>query len=117
MDTKEAFGTSGVFDEFAKFAQETAKFMRERGVELESNMAKVMGESGKPFMKFAEGTKLGKYIEANPSRAAMFALMTGMMFTHMMKSRGVNMSFETGPEAMKSGDTSKPKTTAKAKAA
>ena len=116
MDTKVS-ETSGLFDEFSKFARETADYLHERAAELEENMTKVMGESGKAFgMKFGEGTKLGKYIEMNPTKAAMFAFMTGMMFSHMTKSRGGSPFFEAGPET-KSGETSKPKMTAKSKAA
>jgi hypothetical protein len=85
--------------------------------ELEKNMTKVMDESGKAFAtEFGKGTKLGNYIEKNPTKAAFFALMTGMMFTRMMKSRGVNPFVETDPET-KTGETAKPKMSAKAKAA
>jgi hypothetical protein len=116
MDT-EVRTTSGVFDEFAKFAHETVDYMRERAFELEKNMGKTMGESGKAFMtKFGEGTKLGSYIENNPSKSAFYAFMTGVMFNHMMKDRGFDWSSATS-FGTKSGGTAKPKMSAKAKAA
>jgi hypothetical protein len=113
---KEVRTTSGLVDEFAKFAHETVDYLRERAFELEKNMATTMGESGKAFVtKFGEGTKLGNYIETNPSKAAFYAFMTGMMFSERMKERGFDTSFKTGPWT-KSGETSKPKMTAKPKA-
>jgi hypothetical protein len=118
---KKVSEASGLVDEFSKFARETADYLQERAGELEENMTKVMGESGKAFgmkfsEKFGEGSKLGDYIEKNPSKAAMFAFMAGTMLNRKMKSSGVNPNCETDPE-MKSGETSKPKMTAKRKAA
>jgi|CXWL01.1.fsa_nt_gi hypothetical protein len=116
MDTK-AGEISGLVDEFSKFARETADYLQERAAGLEKNMSKVMEGSGKEFaMKFGEGTKLGNFIETNPRRAAFFALISGLMFTRMLKSKGTSPFAETVPET-ESEETSKPKMTAKAKAA
>ena len=113
MDTK-VREISGMADEFSKFAHEMADYLHERAAEFEKYMTKFMDESGKEFGMFGEGTKLGDYIEKNPRRAAFFALMTGMMFTHMKKTGRFSSFFET---ETKSGETSKPKMTAKKKAA
>ncbi len=114
---KKVSEVSDVVDEFSTFARETADYLQERAGELEAIMTKVMGESGKAFgMKFGEGSKLGAYIEKNPSKAAMFAFMSGLMLTRKMKSTGFNPFCETGGET-KSGETSKPEMSAKSKAA
>jgi hypothetical protein len=54
-----------------------------------------------------EGTKLGKFVENNPSKAQLYALMTGAMFTHMMKGRGISFGSTTGSTV--EGTTEKPK--------
>ena len=118
MDTRVS-EMSGMAEEFSKFAHEMAVQLRERAGELEASMTKVMDEAGKEFVaKFGDENKLGSYFESNPRKAAFVALMTGMMFTRMIKTRGVSPFFGTGPE-MKSGETSRRKMnmSAKAKAA
>jgi hypothetical protein len=104
---------SGFVDEFTKFAHEAIDAWSERGAELEGNMKKLVGDTQAFGLKFGEESKLGSYIENNPSRAALFSLMTGLMFTHYMKSRGMSFPFEA-PGATETGATSKPKSTKKA---
>ena len=114
MDTKVG-EISSVVDEYAKFARETANYLYERAAGLENNMTKIMVGSGKEFaMKFGEGTRLDSFIERNPGRAALFALMGGVMATRMAKSRGVSRWAEMIPR-LATVETSKPETTAKPK--
>lgn len=117
MDTK-AGEISGLVNEFSKFARHTAGYLHERAAELEKNMTTVMEESSKDFaMKFGEETKPDSVTEMNPKRAAFVALMSGLMFSRMLKSRGASPFAETAPETKKSGATSKPKRRTKVKAA
>ncbi len=114
MDTK-VREIPGMAEEFAKFAHEMADYLHERATELGKVMTKVMSESGEEFgAKFGEENKFGSFFESNPRKAA-FAFIGAAMFAYMMKSRGMNAFFET-PET-KSGETFKPKMTAKKKAA
>ena len=104
--------TSSLIEEFAKSAHEAIDVLRERAVALEGNMEKVMAEGGKALgaMKLGEGSKLGNYIENNPTKAALYSFMTTVMFTHFMKARGVNPSLDA-PGVKKTDETTKPKST------
>ena len=116
MDTG-ARTTSSLIEEFAKFAHEAVDVLRERTVAMEGNMEKVMAESNKVLgAKFVEGTKLGNFIQNNHSKAALYSFMTALMFTHFMKARGIDVSYGA-PGVTETGETSKPKSTTKAKAA
>ncbi|MDH4022025.1 MAG: hypothetical protein OEW88_07360 [Gammaproteobacteria bacterium] len=85
-------------DEFSKFAQETLGVLRERAGELETNMTKVMVESGKEFgMDLGEGMKLGSIWEKNPRRAAAIGLMGGVMLSRVMQSRDVTPVVDPNP--------------------
>lgn len=108
--------TTSMVDEFAKFAHDAIDAFREKGMEFEGSMTKLMSDTNAFGMKFGEGTKLGSYIEKNPSRAAMLSFMTGLMFTRFMKARGVDVSFEA-PEVMEKVATDKAKSTRVKKAA
>ncbi|MDH5276540.1 MAG: hypothetical protein OEW88_08960 [Gammaproteobacteria bacterium] len=102
--------TSGLIEEFAKLAHDAVDALRERAVALEGNMEQVMAESNKLLGTKLEGTKLGNFIENNPSKAALYSFMTALMFTHFMKARGVNVSGDA-PASIEAGETSKPKST------
>lgn len=108
-------GKFGFVDEFTTFAQEALDAFRERGAEFEGSMTKLMSETKAFGEKFGEGSKFGSYIQKNPSRAALFSFMTGLMFTQHMKNKGMNFSSDV-PEMKKTGRMSKPKSR-KAKAA
>jgi len=107
--------TSSLIEEFAKVAHDAVDVLRERAVALEGNMEQVMAESNKVFGSKLEGTKLGKFIEDNPSKAALYSFMTAMMFTHFMKAKGIDVTGGT-PGTTESGETPKTKST-KSKAA
>jgi hypothetical protein len=115
-------------DEFSKFAQETLGVLRERAVELETNVTKVMVESGKEFgLDLGEGTKLGSIWEKNPRRAAAISLMGGVMLSRVMQSRDATPVVDPNPakaspgtkrgKPARSRKASKRKTTEVAKAA
>jgi len=88
-----------MLDEFSKFAHETAKYLRSRAGELETNMTKVMAESGKEYgITLDEGLKLGNLFEKSPRRAAALGLMSGMMLSRVMESRAARQGGYTGPE-------------------
>ncbi|TFG83526.1 MAG: hypothetical protein E4H19_11475 [Chromatiales bacterium] len=107
--------TSGLIEDFTKLAHDAVDVLRERAVALEGNMEQVMDESNKVLGAKFEGTKLGKFIENNPSKAALYSFMTALMFTHFMKAKGINVSYGT-LGVTETGETSTPKST-KAKAA
>lgn len=108
--------SKGLIEEFAKYAHDTVDVLHERAVAMEGNMEKVMAEANKVLgSKFVEGTKLGNFIENNPSKAALYSFMTALMFTHFMKARGINVAYGA-PGATEAGETAKPKST-KTKAA
>jgi hypothetical protein len=107
--------TSNLIEEFSKVAHDAVDVLRERAVALEGNMEQLMAESNKVLGTKLEGTKLAKFIEDNPTKAALYSFMTAMMFTHFMKARGIDLAgVTTGPTA--SGETAKAKGT-KSKAA
>jgi len=108
--------TSGLIEEFTKLAHDAVDVLRERAVAMDGNMEKVMAESNKVLgSEFVKGTKLGNYIENNPSKAALYSFMTAMMFTHFAKARGINFPYDASATTGK-GETAKPKS-AKTKAA
>jgi hypothetical protein len=118
MDTK-GNGISSVVDEYAKVARETASYLYERAATLEKDMSKLMPGSGKGVaMTPGEGTKLNRFIEKNPGRAALFALMGGVLANRMAKSRRVGPWTEmvrgVVPQ-MEAVEASQPETTAKPK--
>ena len=89
MDTKGG-GIPSIVDNYAKVARETASYLYERAAALEKDMSSFMPGSGTgATMTSGEGTRLDRFIEKNPGRAALFALMGGVMTTRMAKSRGV----------------------------
>lgn len=104
--------TSSLIEEFVKSAHEAIDVLRERAVALEGNMEKVMAEGNKALsaMNLGEGTKLGKYVENNPTKAALYSFMTTVMFTHFMKARGLTASVDA-PGVKKTEETSKSKGT------
>ena len=123
MDTKGG-GIPSIVDNYAKVARETANYLYERAAALEKDMSSFMPGSGKGgTMASGEGTRLDRFIEKNPGRAALFALMGGVMATRMAKSRGVSSWTEmvhgmvSRPEAVATSKpaTSKPEATTKPK--
>jgi len=94
-----------LIEEFAKNAHATVDMLHERAIELDGNLASLATESSKLLGMVPTGTKLGKFVENNPERAQLFALMTGVMFTHMMKNRGFALGTSTAVET----ETVKPK--------
>jgi hypothetical protein len=100
--------TKTLIEEFAKYAHGAVDMLRERAIELDGNMASLANETNKLIGMVPEGTKLGKFVENNPAKAQLYALMTGAMFTHLMKTRG--LSFGTPIGHTVEGTTEKPKT-------
>jgi hypothetical protein len=94
--------TSGLVEEFAKFAHEAVEAWRERAVKLEGNVAKLLGETN----AFGEETKFGDDSGKNRSKAAFYSFITGLMITHIMKSRGIRHAPDVQGVIMK-GQTSK----------
>jgi hypothetical protein len=88
-------------EEFAKNAHATVDMLHERAIELDGNLAGLATEASKVLGMVPTGTKLGKFVENNPQRAQLFALMTGVMFTHMMKNRGYAFGVPTAVETEK----------------
>ena len=113
--------TPGLIEEFAKIAHDAVDVLHDRAVALNGNMENLMAESNMALgAKFVEGTKLGNYIQNNPSKAALYSFMTAMMFTHFMKAKGINVATGAPGVTEVKGETSKPrsiKVKAKARAA
>ena len=118
METKGG-GIPSIVDNYAKVARETASYLYERAAALEKDMSSFMPGSGKGVaMTSGEGTRLDRFIEKNPGRAALFALMGGVMATRMAKSRGASPWTEMVRgmvPPMETVATPKPETTAKPK--
>ena len=100
--------SSGIADEFAKFAHDTVEILRGRAGELEETMTKVLKESSKEWglelgdganlSSYFGGTKLGTYLEKKPRRAAAIGLMGGMMLTRVMEARRAREVVDISPK-------------------
>jgi hypothetical protein len=110
--------SSGIADEFAKFAHDTVEILRGRAGELEETMTKVLKESSKEWglemgdaanlSSYFGGTKLGTYLEKKPRRAAAIGLMGGMMLSRVMESRRAREVVDVTPTASPTPKTGKP---------
>jgi len=92
--------SSGIADEFAKFAHDTVEILRGRAVELEESMTKVLTESSKEWgLDLGEGTKLGGFFDGKrPRRAAALSLVGGMMLNRVMESRRAREVVDISPK-------------------
>jgi len=100
--------SSGIADEFAKFAHDTVEILRGRAGELEETMTKVLKESSKQWglelgegtnlSSYFGGTKLGNYLESKPRRAAALTMVGGMMLSRVMESRRAREVVDISPK-------------------